>query len=94
MNTAPIYKAVHTETGESFEGTAKELAEIIGVTNITISKVALEGRKAKGFKIDKISESKGSRHDNKFCKDIIAEWEAVTRPFREASLKQRKRCTL
>lgn len=92
MNKAPIYRAVNAETGEELEGTAKELAELIGVTNITISKVALEGRKAKGFKIDKIVMFKTNRSDNKFCKDILAEWEAVTRPFKEASRKQRERC--
>jgi hypothetical protein len=93
MNTAPIYRAVNTETGEILEGTAKELAEIIGVTNITISKVALEGRRAKGFKVDKISEMKGDRSDNKFSKDIIAEWEAVTKPFKEASRRYNERYT-
>jgi len=93
MNTAPIYRAVNTETGEILEGTAKELAEIIGVTNITISKVALEGRRSKGFKVDKISEPKCDRNDNKFCKDILAEWEAVTKPFKEASRRYNERYT-
>jgi len=53
----------------------------------------LEGRRAKGFKVDKISEMKGDRSDNKFSKDIIAEWEAVTKPFKEASRRYNERYT-
>lgn len=88
---ATLYRAVHDETGETHEGTAKEIADIIHVVPGTVNKAALQYCKvAKYWTIKKIGElpKAPTYQECKFPQELLDEWEAVTMRFRMASRKK------
>lgn len=87
---ATIYRAIHNETGEVHEGNAKELGQILHVVPNTINKAALEQGKVGGYwNISKslVPPVKKDVHtaNCKFPQELLNEWDAVTKPFKDAS---------
>ena len=89
-NKAFVYRATH-ESGAEIIGTAIELAKVIGVTSVTVSKVALEGRKVKGYIVKKIEDEEQAERVSKIDQSSWREWDRVTKPFKEASIDVRRR---
>lgn len=85
---ATLYRAIHDETGETYEGTAKELAEILHIVPGTVNKAALQYCKvAKHWTIKKIGHivQNYPKNECKFPQELLEEWDAVTKPFKDAS---------
>lgn len=88
---ATIYRAVHDETGETHEGTAKEIAKILHVVPATVNKAALQYCKvSKHWTIKKIGEmpKAPTYKECKFPQELLDEWDAVTKLFRRGRGKR------
>ncbi len=83
MGNALIYTATHDVTGEQYQGTATEVAKILGVAATTIYKVQVEGRKVHGhWIIKKEGQQCGAKPGWKLPQSMLDEWDALTSPVR------------
>lgn len=86
MRKATIYRATNKEKEKEIEGTAKELAAVIGCTPNTVNKIALEKGSVYGWRAVKVEEIE--RKQPRTCSDkgipstLLQEWEDVTKLFR------------
>ena len=78
------YIATHDITGETHEGTAKELATVLKVVPTTIYKMALQGKKIAGHWLirKESAEQAVGKLDNKFSQELQNEWDEVTKPYK------------
>lgn len=89
MRKALIYRATNKEKGKEIEGTAKELAAVIGCTSNAVNKIALEGGSIYGWRVVEVEEIE--RKQPKTCNKegipstLWQEWEEVTKLFRRKS---------
>lgn len=80
------YIATHDETGEVIIGTAKELAFKLGVIPGTVYKTAMEGNQISAhWSVEKEKQKREVKNDYKFLLKQQNEWDAITKPFKEAS---------
>lgn len=88
--SATVYRAVHDETGETHEGTAREIASILYVAPSSVNKAALQyGKLAKHWNVRKagVLPKKPTYKECKFPQELLDEWDAVTKLFKVASRK-------
>ena len=89
MPRTNIYRATNQEIGQEIEGTAKELAAVIGCNPSTVNKRALENGSVYGWKVAKTkkmeSKQQNACSDNGFTKSLLREWEEITSQFRRKS---------
>lgn len=86
MHIMTNYTATHDETGEVLTGTTKELAWRLGVVPGTVNKAAIQGKKIAGhWAVEKVKQENEIIYDYKFPLELLKEWDAVTKPFKEAS---------
>lgn len=90
MQKLIIYKAVHDETGEVLTGTAKQIAEKLGVVPTTVNKTAIQGSKLKGhWELAKVNQEDADVWEYKFPRELLDAWDEVTKPFKAASIRKR-----
>lgn len=81
-----IYKMTHVETGEIFEGTAIELANMLHVGPTTIQKAYTDGRvMTSGYRVDLLGK-KESVNKKGMGNSVLKEWD----DFMEAVRRGRK----
>lgn len=86
-----VYRAVHDETGETHEGTAKEIAKILHVVPSSVNKAALQyGKLSKHWNIRKVGvlPKAPTYQECKFPQELLDEWDAVTKLFRRKGKKR------
>lgn len=83
------YAALHVRTGESTEGTAKEVAKVVGCTPATIRNYGLMKEKLyqKTWKIEMLSTSQSNNDDcNSLTEADLQKWDVFIK-----SLQKKKR---
>ncbi len=86
MRKTIIYKAVNDIDDETYEGTGKQLAALIGISHTTINKAALENKKVAG---QWIVTRTNNIQEEKTEPDLMQKWDEVTRPLKNSERSRR-----
>lgn len=87
-----IYKATHCDTGEEVVGNAEELARKLDISAKSINRAALTGVYIKqSWMVVKVERGYVEKTNVHYPKELLAEWDAVTKPFKKAYRKARER---
>jgi len=91
MGSYIVYEVRNVKTGETFTGTALEVAEKFGVTRGYISRVEIEGGRLQFdwtiTRVGKDVEQKAGSKSN-IPMPLFEEWDKVTARFKQASRKK------
>lgn len=93
MCVVNTYRATNIYTGEAVEGGAKEVAEILGVSDTSIRKACKCGTEVKkAWTVEIIDTSRsGSANEYATPMELWNEWDFITAPFKELSRKVREK---